>query len=226
MQRPALPGELREEPAHDAARRIGPPAWRRRLRLALALGLPLPPIALLLGFLWFLERAAAAPAEPVRRTDGIVVLTGGGERVRTGLALLVEDRAGRLLVSGAHPDVTLADLAASAGLPVAPLQGRVTLGRTARTTQGNAVETAAWARAENLRSIRLVTAGYHMPRAVLEMRRRLPDGVEVIAHPVQPLGLRDAGAGGRARTWTLLFGEYAKLIGAWLGLGRPAGAAP
>lgn len=222
MQRRALPAELRD----DAVSAVTPARpGRRRRRLALSLLLALPPAALAIGFLWFLEIAAALPEAPLQRTDGIVVLTGGGERVRTALALLIEDHAGRLLVSGAHPDVTLAELAATAGLPLAPLQARVTLGRTARSTHGNAVETAAWAQAERIRSIRLVTAGYHMPRAILEIRRLLPPGVAVIPHPVQPLGLRGSGATGRARTWTLLAGEYAKLLGAWLGLSRPAGAA-
>lgn len=226
MQRPALPGEFSADAAGTAPRPAARAARRRVWRLALSLGLLLPPVALLLGFLAFLDMAAATPDAPLRRTDGIVVLTGGGERVRTGLTLLLDDPAARLLVSGAHPDVTLADLAASAGVPAGPLQARVTLGRTARSTRGNAVETAAWVRTEDIRSMRLVTAGYHMPRATLEIRRLLPPGVEVVPHPVQPPGLRESDAGGRARTWTLFLGEYAKLIGAWLGLSRPAGAAP
>lgn len=189
----------------------------RRWILAVA-ALPLPP---LLGFVWFLAVAAAPPAEPDRTTEGIVVLTGGAERVRTGLNLLGEGRATRLLVSGAHPDATLADLAAAAGVSRAALEGRVTLGHAARSTRGNAEEAAAWARGEGLGSLRLVTAGYHMPRALLELRRQLPPEVVVIAHPVQPPGLRDPGAAGRARTWSLLAGEYAKLVGAALGLSRP-----
>lgn len=228
MQRRALPGDLPQEGQSPATRRdaasagANRPARRRWLGRILALCLALPAMALLLGFLWFLDAAAAAPEEPLRRTDGIVVPTGGGERVRTGLGLLVAGHAGRLLVSGAHPDVTLAELAATAGQPLAPLQARVTLGRTARSTRGNAVETAAWARAEGVTSIRLVTAGYHMPRAMLELRRLLPPEVTVIAHPVQPSGLREAGAAARARSWSLLAGEYAKLIGAALGLSHAA----
>ena len=187
--------------------------------LALLAGMPL--LAPALGFLWFLAAAQAPPTEPERRTDGIAVLTGGAERVRTGLLLLMEDRAGRLLVSGAHPDVTLADLATVASVPVAPLRGRVTLGHAARSTRGNAAETAAWVRAEGLHSIRLVTAGYHMPRATLELRRALPPDVEILPHPVLPAGLRDAGAPARPRIWSLLLTEYAKLVGAALGLSRP-----
>lgn len=228
---------------------------RRRLLLALAV-LAAVPVA---GFGWFLAAAAALPTEPLRHTDGIAVLTGGAERVETGLRLLREGRADRLIVSGVHPDVTLADLARRpvpyrAALPAdgsgtAPADGdlalrgdqgddrgdhragnpgadpaRVTLGRTATTTRGNALEIAAWARASGVRSIRVVTAGYHMPRATLELRRALPEAT-LLPHPVMPARLRDAGAASRLRTWSLLFGEYLKWIGAAAGLASPAGAA-
>jgi uncharacterized SAM-binding protein YcdF (DUF218 family) len=197
----------------------------RRRRWGLLRFLLLAPLlaALLLGagFLWFLDAASAPPADPARPTDGIAVLTGGGERVQTGLRLLAEGKARLLLVSGAHPDVTLGDLARAAGLGPGDLAGRVSLGRAARTTRGNAAEIAAWARAEQLSSIRVVTAGYHMPRALLELRRALPEA-ELLAFPVVPAPLRDAAAAGRARTWSLLAGEYLKLLGALIGLASPA----
>ncbi|MBX9700301.1 MAG: YdcF family protein, partial [Acetobacteraceae bacterium] len=132
--------------------------------------------------------------------------------------------AERLLVSGVHPDVTLADLAGMAAQPVDALRGRVTLGQVARSTRGNAVEAAAWARAEALRSVRVVTAGYHMPRALVEIGREIQPEVELVPHPVLPAGLRDAGAASRPRTWTLLAGEYLKLVGAVLGLAPADGA--
>jgi len=217
MQRRALSADLPEMKAAPA--RSARQALRRRLLGLMLLG-GLSLLGPLGGFLWFLDAAAAVPDQPLRRTDGIVVLTGGGERVRSGLALLVAGEADRLLVSGAHPDVTLADLASISGLPLAALEGRVTLGRQARTTRGNAAETAAWARAERLGSIRLVTAGYHMPRARLELRRMLPPGTALVQHPVQPASLRGSEAAGRSRTWTLLLGEYLKFLGARLRLSQ------
>jgi len=210
-----------------AAKPAAPEVRRRRRPRLLGIAFGLPPLGALLGFLWFLDVAAAPPAAPDWPTDGIVVLTGGADRVRTGLALLAAGRAQRLLVSGAHPHATLAELAHAAGQPVEPLLGRVALGRAARSTRGNAAETAAWARAEGLRSIRVVTAGYHMPRATLELRRALPAGVVLVPHPVMPPALRDAAAPSRPRTWSLLLGEYAKLVGALLGLApAPEGMAP
>ena len=191
---------------------------RRRLLLLL---LPVLPVLLLaLGFARFLTQAGAGPAEPERPTDGIAVLTGGAERVETGLRLLREGRARVLLVSGVHRGVTLADVAHLAAMAPGDLAGRVALGHEAASTRGNAAEIAAWARAERLRSIRVVTAGYHMPRALLELRRALPE-VALLPHPMLPATLRDAGAAGRLRTWSLLLREYLKYLAVRAGLSGP-----
>jgi uncharacterized SAM-binding protein YcdF (DUF218 family) len=186
------------------------PRWLRRLPL---LGL----IVLALGFGWFAVGVGSRPAEPTRRTDGIAVLTGGAERIGTGLALLREGQAERLLISGVHRDVTLADL-----LPAEDqgLAARVALGHDAASTRGNAAEIAAWVRATGQRSVRVVTAGYHMPRALLELRRALPE-VALVPHPVLPARLREPGAVATVRTWSLLLGEYLKYLGAALGLSPP-----
>ncbi|MCF3580049.1 YdcF family protein [Planktothrix agardhii 1811] len=197
----------------------GPRRWLRWLAVAL-----LPLAVLMAGFLWFLGEAAAEPEAPARRTDAIVVLTGGQERVETALDLLEAGLAPRLLVSGVAPGLTLAELARAHGRAPAALSGRVTLGRAAATTTGNAAETAAWLRAERLgpgspqpvRTIRVVTAGYHMPRALLELRRALP-GVELVAHPVGPAALR-RGEMPWLRVGRLLAGEYVKFGLALAGL--------
>ena len=192
------------------------PRWRRRRRLlvmAPALGLAL----LAAGFAWFLVLAGRGPTEPGRHTDGIAVLTGGAERVETGLRLLRDGAADRLLVSGVHPQVTLSDVTRLAAMEPEALGGRIDLGLRATSTRGNAAEIADWARAAQLRSLRVVTAGYHMPRALLELRRTLPE-VALVAHPVVPARLRDPAAGGQSRTWSLLAGEYLKFLAAWAGI--------
>lgn len=197
------------------------PARRSGLRRWLLLLLPALPLLLLAGgFLWFLRLAATGPAAPGQATDGIAVLTGGAERVETGLRLLREGRAGVLLISGAHRQVGLPDVARLAAMGTEDLAGRVALGHEATTTRGNATEIAAWARAAGLRSLRIVTAGYHMPRALLELRRALPD-TELVAHPVTPAPLREAGAAGRLRTWSLLGREYLKYLAVLAGLSGP-----
>ncbi|MGG5810731.1 YdcF family protein [Falsiroseomonas sp. CW058] len=187
---------------------------RRALRLAAL------PLALLLalggGFAWFLDEAAGTPAEPARRTDAIVVLTGGAERVETGLRLLEAGLAPRLLVSGAARGLTPAELARAHGRDPVALGGRVALGHAAATTTGNAAEAAAFARAHGTASLRVVTAGYHMPRALLEIGRAAP-GLVLVPHPVQPAALRDGSIPPR-RAWTLLPMEYLKYLAAAAGL--------
>ena len=207
--------------AASLGRRPARPARRRRLLLLV----PLLPLLLLgAGFLRFLALAAAGPEAPERLADGIAVLTGGAERVETGLRLLRDGRGRLLLVSGVHPQVTLGDLARLAALPPEAVSGRVTLGRAATTTRGNATEIAAWARAEHLASLRIVTAGYHMPRALLELRRALPE-VALLPYPLVPAPLREAGAAGRLHTWSLLGREYLKYLAVRAGLTGPAARA-
>ena len=87
----------------------------------------------------------------------------------------------------------------------------VTLGRTATSTVGNACETAAWVRQHAIHGLIVVTAGYHMPRALLELGRALP-GVTLYPVAVQPPGMHEAGM------MRLLLGEYLRLIAAACGL--------
>ena len=42
--------------------------------------------------------------------DGVVVLTGGQDRIAEGVDVLASGRVKRLLISGVNPDVTVADL--------------------------------------------------------------------------------------------------------------------
>jgi uncharacterized SAM-binding protein YcdF (DUF218 family) len=180
----------------------------RRLRRWALAALALP-AAMLAGLPVFLGAIEAAPDDRTRPTDAIVVLTGGAERVRTGLELLEAGAAPRLFISGAAPGLTLAELARAHSRDPAALGGRVELGHAAATTVGNAAETAAWLRGQRLASpsLRVVTAGYHMPRALVELERAVPEA-ELVAHPVTPAILAEELPWTRkARLW---LGEYVK----------------
>jgi uncharacterized SAM-binding protein YcdF (DUF218 family) len=163
-----------------------------------------------------MHRVTQVEATPLE-ADGIVALTGGAERVETALHLLAESRARVLLLSGIGGGAELAELAHRAGLDPARLPGRVTLGRQATSTRGNAVETASWVRENGIRSLIVVTAGYHMPRALTELSRAMPD-VTLYPVPVMPpamhgpAGLRDRG------TLRLMAEEYSKWLLARIGL--------
>jgi uncharacterized SAM-binding protein YcdF (DUF218 family) len=147
-----------------------------------------------------------------------VVLTGGEDRLATAFAMLDEGRADQLLISGVPEDVTLRDLERSAHLDRPPLDRHVTLGHHAQTTVGNADETALWVAAHDIRSLIVVTAGYHMPRALLELSRAMPD-VTLYPMRVQPAAIYD---GSRPHVWRLLLAEYVKWLLAQLKFARMA----
>lgn len=166
------------------------------------------------GFAWF-NSIARHTGPPPAMADGIVVLTGGADRIETALRLLVEGRAPYLMVSGVARGADMADLTRRVPLD-ADQASRVTLGHAAQSTSGNAAETAPWARAHHMRRLIVVTAGYHMPRALLEVGRALPD-IELEAVAVQSPALRSAPPAASVR---VLAAEYDKLLAVWFGLSR------
>jgi uncharacterized SAM-binding protein YcdF (DUF218 family) len=127
------------------------------------------------GFIWFVNLSRHLAGPPPPHTDGIVALTGGAGRVELALRLLNDGQADRLLLSGIGGGTDLATLGRLAGVDTARLADRISLGRYAASTRGNGVETAAWAEQNRIRSLIVVTAAYHMPRALEEMRQALPN---------------------------------------------------
>jgi uncharacterized SAM-binding protein YcdF (DUF218 family) len=169
----------------------------------------------LAGLIWF----ATPPSVELRAapTDAIVVLTGGSLRLQSGLELLREGKGGKLFVSGVNPQVDLDDVLRISGSPRDWALCCVALGHDADNTVGNAHETAQWIRQQGFRSLRLVTAWYHMPRSLLEFDRAMP-GIEIVAHPVFPEQVKQGPWWTWRSTAALLVNEYIKYLAA---LSRP-----
>lgn len=180
------------------------------------------------GFIWFVHAVRRLPDAPPPHTDGIVALTGGAGRVELALRLLAAGQARYLLLSGIGGGTDLATLGRLAGVDTAPLASRITLGRYAASTRGNGVETAVWAEQHRIGSLIVVTAAFHMPRALAELRQALPG----TAFFPLPVGLADGQAGVEKGVGLRLEAEeYSKYLltvsglSAWFPHREPASAA-
>lgn len=138
------------------------------------------------GFVAFAANLPRANPLPQQKADGIVVLTGGEDRVLAGIELVKRNYGRRLLISGVHPDNRrLQDILAqtSTGRVTRAERDRIDLGYHAQNTTGNALEARDWAGKFGFRRLLVVTSAYHMPRSLTEFAEAMP-GAELIAHPI------------------------------------------
>jgi uncharacterized SAM-binding protein YcdF (DUF218 family) len=173
------------------------------------------------GLLAFAGRIVrSTPADAPQPADGVVALTGAGsnERIKAAMNLLEDGLGERVLVSGVNRDASREDVRAATRAVRRLYDCCVDLGFEAATTVGNARETQAWARAMRYKSVIVVTADYHMPRAMLELRSGLP-GIELQSYPVRTSALRADAWWKTGRGARLMVVEYTKYLAI---LGREA----
>jgi uncharacterized SAM-binding protein YcdF (DUF218 family) len=152
---------------------------------------------------------------PEARTDGIVALTGGSQRIGDAIDLLAQGYATRLLISGVNEKTSREEIAR-----LNPGQRRlfdccVDLDYRARNTIGNAIETRRWAEQNGFRSLIIVTSNYHMPRTLVELDHALPKVRKVPYAVVAPWVDPDLWWRSPS-TLKVLASEYVKLLVVWL----------
>lgn len=131
----------------------------------------------MLGFAWF-ALLLPQPA-PITATDAVVVLTGGPNRIDRALEILKSGKSSKMLISGVDRDVKPPELAAQYPGAGKYFDCCIDLGFQSVDTRSNALETAAWAKRNKVKSLRLVTHDWHMRRARFELDRALPSGIAV-----------------------------------------------
>ena len=154
-----------------------------------------------LGFALFGVTLGKPAEASATRTDGIVVITGGAGRIEHGVDMLNAGKGKRMLVAGADPAVTKADLVRRLGGKRGLVQCCVDLGSESVDTRSNAEETRRWLERKKFRSVRLITSDWHMRRARYEFRRELGADYRVVPDAVRT----EPG-------FMTLFGEYNKYL--------------
>ncbi|MBA4800898.1 MAG: YdcF family protein [Euryhalocaulis sp.] len=136
------------------------------------------------GYVAFVVALPGKPHPDAEAADGLVVLTGGGgARIRQGLTLLEAGAGDRLLISGVYEETTSEDLRAFGPGAMTRFDCCVDIDRAAKNTIGNGAETANWARSHGFQTVGVVTHRFHMPRAMIELKRAAPD-IEYRPYPV------------------------------------------
>jgi uncharacterized SAM-binding protein YcdF (DUF218 family) len=138
-------------------------------------------------------------------------LTGGASRIPDAIELLAAERGARLLITGVYRATSRDEIAR-----LTPLYSRfftccVDLDRTALNTLGNAIETRRWAKEHNFNSLIIVTSGWHMPRAMVELQHQLPD-TTLIPYPVVSEKIKTESWLHNGEILRLLMSEYLKYL--------------
>ncbi len=151
------------------------------------------------------------------RTDAIVVLTGGSGRLERALDLLEKGHANLLFVSGVYVGLDVRRLLQAIKKEDYAIENRISIGNAVDTHE-NATESSEWAQVKGITSLRLVTAGYHMPRSLMEFRNALSDTIKIVPHPVFPDHVKQDMWWSWPGTALLIIGEYNKYLIGWVRL--------
>ena len=182
--------------------------WRLRQLLALMV---LATIALFFaGFAVFIMTSPTPPGGFSGQADGIVVLTGGPQRINEALELLRNHQGRRLLITGVHPHTSERRLSQLSG-EQSLFDCCVDIDRIAADTRGNAAEASRWAEQNHFDRLIVVTSDYHMPRSMAELAEAMP-GVRLIPYPVTNPELHLDDWWNRASAFGLLIREYGKYL--------------
>ncbi|RZV49630.1 MAG: YdcF family protein, partial [Sphingomonadaceae bacterium] len=129
-------------------------------------------ILYVLGFGWF-GSSLPEPADEDTKAYAIVALTGGPNRIEQAVDRLADGRGERLLIAGADPLVTEADIIERLGGKAALVGCCVDLGSESVDTRSNAEEAKRWLDVQDKPDgdIWLVTSDWHMDRAIYEFER-------------------------------------------------------
>lgn len=153
--------------------------------------------------------------------DAIIAVSGGDTAARTkhAITLYENDWAPLLIFSGAAQDKTgpsnaraMYDIAVAAGVPAK----NILIEEDSANTKQNAENTNELLAAKNVKSIILVTSGYHQRRASLEFHQKLSKDIIIQNSPTND---KDWNWWWWAtpRGWWLAGGEFIKIIALYTG---------
>lgn len=165
------------------------------------------------GFFFFAHKINHLTTDNSKKTDAIIVLTGGRNRIVEASKLFNEQKAKHLFISGVAKDISLENIQTAQDIKIDNSKN-VEIGNKAENTVENAKETKDWIEKNNIKSIRLVTSNYHIYRSMVEFENIL-NNVEILPHPVYSQYIEKKWWTSW-QTFSLIFKEYNKFICAYM----------
>jgi len=134
------------------------------------------------------REAAKLPGPEGQPADAIFVPAGGESRIAEGFRAWREGRGAHLFILGAGREAT-PERILPGGTNLTPEElARIHIESWSENTLENAVSARMSVNEFGLRTVILVTSGYHVARAYLSLRTMLPDTVSIRVMPVYPGG--------------------------------------
>jgi uncharacterized SAM-binding protein YcdF (DUF218 family) len=163
---------------------------------------------------WFVNAMPSNPLPSGVRSEALVVLTGGQGRVEHGFEMLAANAAPLLFISGVGEHVTQEEMLiehadAEVKQQIEAQGSEIVLDHIARSTVSNADQSATFLKAREIKTIRLITANYHMKRSIHEFHAAYPT-LRIIPDPVFPSGFRRHEWWEHENTRRLVFSEFYK----------------
>ena len=176
-------------------------------------------VCFLNGLFNYQERILSFTEYSSKKASNIVILTGGSNRIKDGLKIIENfDNSAikniKLLISGTGKGFTTSNV--NKLLPKNVYLNKfvkccVKLDNKSENTYYNAIETYKWAKNNNIKTFILITSNYHMPRAFLEFKAKMPN-FKIITHPITPKRHDINNWMDSFETFSLIFIEYSKFL--------------
>ena len=171
------------------------------------------------GLLKYKEQVQSLTEYSIKEAENVVILTGGSNRIKEGLKLIKNfSKLGSMnidiLISGTGKGFTKSNvnklLSKNDPLNIF-IECCLELDNKSQNTRSNAIETLKWVNKNSIKQLILITSNYHMPRAVLEFKNKMPN-LKIIKYPITPEKHNINNWIYSYETFSLIFLEYCKFL--------------
>ncbi|MDA1136534.1 MAG: YdcF family protein [Proteobacteria bacterium] len=171
------------------------------------------------GLLKYKEEVQSLKEYSIKEAANFVILTGGSNRIKEGLKLIkgfskLELMNIDILISGTGKGFTksnISELLLKNDLLNMFIECCLELDSKSKNTRSNALETLKWVNKNSIKQLILITSNYHMPRAFLEFKNKMPN-LKIIKYPITPEKHNINNWIYSYETFSLIFLEYCKFL--------------